>query len=279
MVRTLCLIASVVVLSGGEVAGATPAARGIQSPLDGLSAEDLATGKRLYDGMCARCHGMNGMGGEGPSLARPVLRHAPDDETLMALIQDGIPGTGMPQIRRLSRGELRQVAGYARSFGRTERASLPGNPERGRAIYEESTDCASCHIVAGYGGSLGPELTDVGLRRGPERLREALVSPGASLPPRLGPRDAAGTTGYAGFLVVRAVTRDGREVRGVRVNEDGFTIQVRDEGGVFHSLRKRDLQSLEKAFGESMMPSYTDQLSPSELDDLVAYLASLRGER
>ena len=173
------------------VASASPDA---QSPLANLTDADLAMGKRLYGGMCARCHGMNGMGGEGPSLARSVLRRAPDDAALMTILQEGIPGTGMPSVRTLSTAELRQLAGYVRAFGRAERGSLPGDPERGRAFYETFPECSYCHIVAGRGVSLGPELTDVGARRGPERLREALVNPGASLPPRLGPRDAAGTT-------------------------------------------------------------------------------------
>lgn len=31
-----------------------------QSPIDGQTAEDLERGKRLFEGQCARCHGMLG---------------------------------------------------------------------------------------------------------------------------------------------------------------------------------------------------------------------------
>ena len=43
-----------------------------------LSAQ--TSGKSLFDAQCARCHGVGGTGGEGPSLAVPILRHAGDDE-------------------------------------------------------------------------------------------------------------------------------------------------------------------------------------------------------
>jgi hypothetical protein len=85
--------------------------------------------------------------------------------------------------------------------------------------------------------------------------------------------------GYAEFLLVRVVTRDGLEMHGMRVNEDAFTIQLRDEKDQFHSFRKQDLREVEKEFGKSLMPSYQGRLSTSEIDDLVAYLASLRGDR
>ncbi len=114
------------------------------------------------------------------------------------------------------------------------------------------------------GGIIGPDLSDVGLRRGADYLRQALVSPGATV--------------AEGYLLVRAQTRTGEELIGVRMNEDSFTIQVRDQAGVIHSLSKLELAKLEKAFGESLMPSYGSELSASELENLIAYLASLRGE-
>ena len=71
---------------------------------------------------------------------------------------------------------------------------------------------------------------------------------------------------------------DGREVRGLRVNEDTFTIQIRDATHRFRSFRKQELRVVERQPDHSVMPSYRDRLSDAELDDLIAYLASLRGE-
>ena len=83
--------------------------------------------------------------------------------------------------------------------------------------------------------------------------------------------------GYAEYMPVRIVTRQGREVRGIRVNEDAFTIQVRDAAGTFYSLRKSDLTLVEKQAGKSLMPSFASRVAAPELTDLVAYLVSLRG--
>jgi len=227
--------------------------------------ENLLHGRKLFDSHCARCHNMGGTGGEGPSLARPTLRYAADEAALVKVIQEGIEGTDMPGAWQISENEVRQIAAYVRSLGRVESTPLPGDRERGRDVFEGASGCGSCHMVEGKGGILGPDLSDVGLRRGADYLRESLVSPDATIPER--------------YLLVRAQTRAGEEVVGVRVNEDSFTIQLRDQAGRIHSLSKLELEDLEKAFGESLMPSYGSELRATELDDLIAYLASLRGER
>ena len=54
-----------------------------QEPDAGADAEDLANGRVHYIASCARCHGVNGGGGEGPPLARSRLDRAPDDAALV----------------------------------------------------------------------------------------------------------------------------------------------------------------------------------------------------
>jgi cytochrome c553 len=53
---------------------------------------------------------------------------------------------------------------------------------------------------------------------------------------------------------------------------------VKDLQGKFHSFRKSSLKELRRLKEESPMPSYERLLDAAELDDLVAYLASLRGK-
>jgi cytochrome c oxidase cbb3-type subunit 3 len=237
------------------------------------SKTDIDGGKQLFQGMCVECHGAGGAGGDAPSLNRPRLNHAPDDMALANVIANGIPNTAMPRIRRFTENELRQLVAYVRSVGKVAQVRVPGDAKKGAVIYKNLA-CSSCHIVAGEGGILGPDLTDIGFMRGAAYLRDAIVDPGSSLP--------KGTLsvlsrGYAEFLPVRIVTRDASEIRGIRVNEDAFTIQVRDGAGKFYSLRKSDLELLDKQMGKSLMPNLTGRLTAPELTDLVAYLASLRG--
>ena len=219
-------------------------------------------GRRLYLSQCAACHGPEGEGGKGPSLARPRLRHAPDDESLALVIRRGIPGTEMPSTW-LSLELAREIASYVRTLGRIEQPPLPGDPARGRRIYEAKGGCTNCHNIEGRGAALGPALDDIGARRSAAHLREALLEPEVFVP--------------ANYLQVRAAPRSGPPVTGGRVNEDSFSIQIRDADGRVHSFWKRDLEQLSKRYGRSPMPAYA-AYSSEEIDDLVAYLASLQGE-
>jgi putative heme-binding domain-containing protein len=151
---------------------------------------------------------------------------------------------------------------------------VPGDRKKGADVYK-SLGCAGCHIVNGAGGNLGPDLSDVGYMRSASSLRQSILDPGAVLPKGVLQVPARG---YAEYLPLRIVTKQGGEVRGIRVNEDAFTIQVRDQAGKFYSLRKADLELLEKQTGKSLMPSFANRLKADELTDLVAYLASLRSE-
>jgi hypothetical protein len=76
------------------------------------------------------------------------------------------------------------------------------------------------------------------------------------------------------FLTVRLATEAG-EFEGMRVNEDEFSIQLRDLTGKLHSFDKADLLSFEKAVGHSLMPGYETVLEHNEVNDLVAYLMTL----
>ncbi len=239
-----------------------------QSPLDELSDGDLADGERLFRVHCARCHGIDGAGGEGSNLARPRLRFAPDDEALIDVIGDGIPGTGMPAIWTLDDEQTARVAGYVRTLGRLEAEEMPGDPGRGASLYQ-ATGCPACHIIAGHGTGIGPELTEVGDRRGLAYLRSSLVEPAAA---------QSQTMGYQDYLTVRVSTKDD-SVEGLRVNEDAFSIQVRDVAGTVHSFRKKDLLKFEKIFAHSLMPEYGGALPERDMNDLVSYLMSLRSEK
>jgi cytochrome c oxidase cbb3-type subunit III len=235
-----------------------------------FTAEEIARGRKLFTLHCARCHGMQGLGGTGPNLARQTLSQATDTPRLLAIIEGGIPGTAMPGWRNnFIEKDKRSLAAFVRSLGTTTEAPTPGDPTRGKALFARAA-CAQCHTVNGEGGVKGPDLTLVGLRRGPERLRKTLLEPGVER--------IAGEDGFYEFLPVRVVTAAGHELDGLRVNEDGFTIQLRDLDNRLHSFRKSEVKVLEKGFARSVMPSFASVFNPTELDDVVAYLANLRGK-
>jgi putative heme-binding domain-containing protein len=239
-----------------------------------LSGGELARARQLYQAHCGRCHGVLGLGGEGPGLAVRRLPRAPDHASVVDVIRNGIPGTGMPGLRAtiLPDAEASLVAAYVISLRETELVEIPGDPVRGREVFETTGVCYSCHIVAGRGVGIGPELSGVGMRRGADYLRAALVDPAAELPIfRSGTR-----SGFVQYLPLRAVTHEGVVYEGMRANEDAFTVQLTTGTGSIVSLRKADLAELEKRFGHSLMPA-TANLSSEDIDNLIAYLASLGG--
>src|SRR5262249_49174294 len=148
----------------------------------------------------------------------------------------------------------------------------------GAQVYAGKGGCAQCHMIHGQGGVFGPDLSDVGRRRSLDYLRRSLLDPNADVPQSYSAwrQDVSLPEN---FLYVRLVTRDGQELAGVRVNEDTFSIQIRDATGAVHSFLKSELAELHKDFGKSPMPSYGTVLSTNELDDVVAYLTSLRAQK
>ena len=231
-------------------------------PQPALTSADLREGERLYLAQCGPCHGPRGEGGRGPALALPQLRRAPSDVSLYRLIRRGVRGTEMPGSG-LGEQQIWQVAGFVRSLGHVEQEPIPGVPGQGKRLYTMKGNCVQCHTIDGWGGGVGPDLTEIGARRSASYLRQALVEPEAAVPNN--------------FLQVRVAAKDSRRVSGTRLNEDTFSIQLRDLSGKVHSFWKSDLEELHKDWGKSSMPSYRAILTPAELDDLVAYLASLQG--
>lgn len=225
-------------------------------------AGDPVWGKKLFESQCALCHGQDGSGGRGPNLHRPKLNHAADDAALRKLISEGIE-PDMPAFWQLSEREVACVAAYIKTLGSAPLEPVPGDAARGERVYK-AKGCSACHMIAGEGSGYGPELTEIGAKRSAPYLRESIVAPEASVP--------------EGFLLVELVTSNGATIRGIRLNEDTFTIQIRDSTNEFHSFRKSELAELRKLRGASPMPSYERSLTPDELTDLVAYLAHLRGK-
>lgn len=224
---------------------------------------DVARGQKLFEVQCALCHGPKGEGGRGPMLARLKLTHAPDDAALVGVIQDGIPGTEMPGADAMSDHEVLLVAAFVRSLGRTPFKPVPGDPAKGEAIYRGTGNCVGCHSIHGQGGIVGPDLATVGESRNASFLRQTLLEPEKSIP--------------EGYLLVTVVPMAAAEpVTGVQLNEDSFSIQLRDQAGAMHSFSKSEVDRIDRLKGKTLMPSYQGKLSEAEITDLVSFLASLR---
>lgn len=247
--------------------------------------QQVAEGRALYDANCGRCHNNDGAGVPGIELFKQV-RRANSDEEIARLIQNGIPGTSMPPHAFSSEQALNVVA-YMRSMigvapgsipgtpGATRAASdipaLNGDPARGKEIFAGKGGCTGCHMAEGTGGTSGPNLSAAGATRGggpfqarpdPVALARAILDPNADIAPA--------------FRMFRVTPKSGAAVQGVLLNQDTFSVQLRDQAQNLRSFLKSDLT--EFGFLPSSMPSYRGRLSDQEVADVVSYLLTLKGQ-
>lgn len=136
------------------------------------------------------------------------------------------------------------------------------NATAGEAIFDGKGGCGACHSIGEHGASLGPDLGDIGVRRSARSLRLSLTDPDAEIATQ--------------YYTVVVVTKRGETVRGLALNEDDLSIQIRDINGNPRSFLKDDLKTTWRE-QRSLMPSYATRLSSTEIDDVVAYLRTLKG--
>src|SRR5579862_574776 len=250
--------------------GGPPAAH---SPRPRTTPESIAAGKALFEGTCANCHGIDGSGANGPNIRDAGTRLGP--EALYQTLHTGVMGSGMPSFATLGEDKLWELVDYVSSFGQAGGAAASGDPQKGRAIYD-ANGCSNCHMIDGQGGSSGPDLSKVGTVRSAALLHKILLDPGGNLPTG---DDLQELAQYPAYEMYRVVMKNGKELLGTRVNEDSFTMQLRDESGNIHSVQKFDVKEIERVPDKSFMPSYKGKLTDEQLNDLVAYLASLGGAK
>ena len=84
---------------------------------------DASQGKRVFESTCAGCHGMQGLGGEGPALNNKVLLESATDTYLVETIGRGRCGTVMagfsepsPVRPALAPVDIEAVIAYLRSL-------------------------------------------------------------------------------------------------------------------------------------------------------------------
>ncbi len=241
-----------------------------ENPLAGRPAAILA-GKRLYEQTCQSCHGGEGRGGRGPTLATGVFRHGSEDSQLFRTIRRGLAGTGMPPFSRLSADQVWQLVSYIRSLSatagtRNERVS--GDPFAGEKLFYGKATCNTCHEVNGRGNIIGPDLSAAGGSPA-QMLRQKILDPNTSMQP-----NERGQRRTAKVVVVKTI--NGQEIRGLWRNEDSYSLQMIDPSGKLHLLDKQHLAE-QRYESKSLMPAdFGKRLTEAEIQHLVAYLKTLK---
>jgi mono/diheme cytochrome c family protein len=161
------LALSVVICGCNRAPGRPPADSELLRP------NKVLTFDTLYQQNCAGCHGEQGRGGAAIALNSPVYLEIADDATIRRVTGQGVPRTAMPAFAQSSGGMLTDeqvnaiVAGIRSHWSKqgslpatlpTYNAAAPGDPQHGGSVY--GGYCASCHGVAGRGGSHGGSIVD-----------------------------------------------------------------------------------------------------------------------
>jgi putative heme-binding domain-containing protein len=228
-------------------------------------AQAIELGRVMFRMSCSGCHGLRATGGRsGPDLTRGSFAAGDTDADLYRVITDGVPGTEMPAFGTWVEVDERwRLISYVRSLTPHESAPIPGDAAAGEQLFWGKGGCGRCHRVGARGTSIGPNLTRAGRQRSLAYLRESVVSPNADITP--------------GHATIAVVTRDGKTITGVEKGFDNFSTMLMDLSGRFYSFQKDEVTSVERQYRSLMPPNYGRLFSDHELEDLLAFLAGLRG--
>lgn len=141
--------------------------------------------------------------------------------------------------------------------------ALSGNAGRGEQIFFQSTaaQCKNCHRVQGIGGSLGPDLSQIGKKYETKTLLETILDPSKAIAPEFIPYllETSGGLVFAGFIV----EKNDQQV----VLKDAKSELVRVPAAEIEALAPQQ---------KSLMPELVlRDVTAQDAADLLAYLASL----
>jgi putative heme-binding domain-containing protein len=244
-----------------------PQQNGPQKNLSRKKVPSVSTrGKQTFASTCAGCHGLDGRGSErAPNIVENSRVQRLSDAQISHIVENGVPGTGMPAFHSLAHTDVLAVVRYLRFLQGTKiTLKLPGDPVRGETIFFGKAGCSGCHMAAGKGGFIASDLSGYARTHALEQIRSAITSP------------ALLSKGEARMVTV--TTRNGEKYVGRIRNEDNFSVQLQMLDGTFLFVDKSDLERLDSS-QTPMHVDYGSTLSPDELNDVVSYLMRVSGVR
>jgi len=236
----------------------------------------IKEGASLFRANCSPCHGLSARGGgRGPDLTSGRWTHGSTDSAIFRTITQGVSGTEMP-ANGFEDSEIWAIIAYLRSLAPPNRPIVSGDPVNGKKIFSENAGCSDCHMVKGSGGLVGPDLSRVGASRSVSYLIDSIRRPDKELSSgMLDPNNHYGLPLV--YDTVTVVTAGGERITGVARNEDTFSIQLLATDQSLQFFLKKDVKEVIHE-RKSLMPPYPeDTLRASQLQDLIAYLETLRG--
>jgi cytochrome c oxidase cbb3-type subunit III len=232
----------------------------------GVGQSAVRAGKQTFESICATCHGLDGRGGQhGAGIARNPDVQSLSERALAEVIRNGIPAKGMPSFGFLGDRQIETLVGYIRVLASGLPQTVKGIPSQGEKLFFGKAGCSVCHMVAGKGGFIASDLSQFAKTHDAGEMHNVILRPGQVL-------------GSRGQLV-NVEMRDGSRLSGVIRNEDNFSLQLLSADGAFHLLMKHDILKLTPESSSLMPPDYGEKLTAREIEDVIAYLATVAGSR
>jgi putative heme-binding domain-containing protein len=142
-------------------------------------------------------------------------------------------------------------------------SNVEGSSSLGRAVFHsERVGCAKCHIVDGYGGEIGPDLTQIARKHSIVALQEDILKPHAAI--------------AAGFETMTVLTTKGTVTSGLQVSA-GDPVVLKDAAGTVHTISRKKIDEIFPAT-TSLMPELANLLTAEEVSSIISFLQSSASE-
>jgi putative heme-binding domain-containing protein len=143
-----------------------------------------------------------------------------------------------------------------------ELAQRSGDAQRGEQLFRTAATCANCHIVRGFGKSVGPDLSEIGQKLSREAMLVALLDPSAGI-----------SHNYENWI---ALLDSGQVVSGLKISETDSEVVLRSADGIDQRLDRETIESLQKSEKSLMPENLHHNFDLGGLMDLIEYMTSLR---
>ncbi len=143
-------------------------------------------------------------------------------------------------------------------------AKTAGDAERGKAVFSDpqGVGCIKCHVVAGQGGKIGPDLSGIGAKYPREELVRSVLEPSIRV--------------AEGFTVTTIVTDSGKIYAGILKTNAQDAVEVLDVEGKVTRIPTDEIEIRRTSYVSLMPNGLKDGMTLENFADVIAYLQSLK---
>jgi putative membrane-bound dehydrogenase-like protein len=181
-----------------------------------------------------------------PQRSRQLLNHRRDDIRMRArkLLTNNLPADRKKVLEK-----------YKAAL------KLEGDAGRGKAVFQKN--CATCHVIAGMGIAVGPDIGDTRVKTR-EALLVDILDPNAAI-----------DSNYVSYTIT---TKRGKVLTGLIASESASSITLKRAENQTEVMLRQDIEQIESS-GVSLMPAEMEKtISIEEMADLLNFLKNWRYE-